>query len=537
MNFTTFLSTRDETVDAAADYQAHPDFRTITSFTLGWVFLLACRHVGHAPFTRTLGRASCIIFLPTQKRIQDVESTNKPLSLMHMDLADVTSTHSTRDGPAGQRILAFLLYWALVVSSMAQFLSLLVFGNGFRYESLCAATLGVGTASSVIARVLGILILSFELQRRFNATIYELTTVWFLLLSVLGVTGGNVFFSLGQVTVLPNIGDAAICVKQHFMPTSLTISLALIILELFTLARLLIGLSLPRDLLDIRVSRAVALLVFDLVVLVPDAVASNVLGDFIPFSVGAVALLAAFAPTPASTRDCEHVLLTASKASTTSPRSSVMVSSFFDPPQPMHMAQPPRTSPAMSERAMNELLMNGPSYGGPTPMRRLSDQERKKRESLAALPFAAKQLPKLPPASVAEQSDTEGPRSDVATVRSSMTRGVNSSEGAVLTTATRESMPPGLSIVTPVATPTSSVPLSGKILRPEQLAEYDRATSSDIRRASAEKQEAFASCELFAYRQFKHAGSSRTGVGGGAQSRPLYGVAPEHGHSSANWSP
>ncbi|KZV75163.1 hypothetical protein PENSPDRAFT_681353 [Peniophora sp. CONT] len=476
MNFTTFLSTRDETADAVAAYQAHSDFRTIASFTLGWVFLLACRHVIHAPFTHTLGRALCTVFRPAHQHLQDAESTNKPLSLMHMNLADVASSLSTRDGSPGQRFAAFLLFWALVVSSMTQFLSLVVFGNGLGYESLCAATLGLGAASSVAARVLGILILSLELQQRFHVTIYELATCWFLLISALGVTGGTIFFSLGQVTVLPNL-DAAICVKQHFMPTSLTVSLTLIVLELYTLTRLLIGISLPRGFLDVRVSRTVALLVFDLAVLVPDAVPSNVLGDFIPFSVGAVIVLAAFAPR-STVRDCEQILLASSKASSTSPRSSVMESSFFEPPQPIHMAQPPHVSPALSERAMNELLMNGPSYGGPTPMRRLSDQERRKRESLAALPFAAKQLPKLPPASLAGHTDTEGPRSDVATFRSSMSRGANSAEGAILTTATREPMPPGLAVAMPVTTPISSAPLSGKILQPEQLAAYDRATSS-----------------------------------------------------------
>lgn len=113
--------------------------RTIASFTLGWVFLLACRHVAHAPLTHTLGRALCLIFLPSHHRLEDVESTNKPLSLMHMNIADAASGHDTRDGSAGQRLLAFLLYWALVVSSMTQFLSLLVFGNGLEYQSLCGA--------------------------------------------------------------------------------------------------------------------------------------------------------------------------------------------------------------------------------------------------------------------------------------------------------------------------------------------------------------------------------------------------------------
>lgn len=80
---------------------------------------------------------------------------------------------------------------------------------------------------------------------------------------------------------------------DSFMPASLTVSLTLIVLESYTLARMLVGLSLPRGLLDIRVSRIVALLVFDLALVVPDAVESNVLGDFIPFSVGAVIVLGA----------------------------------------------------------------------------------------------------------------------------------------------------------------------------------------------------------------------------------------------------
>ena len=160
MTFTTFLTRRDETADAVTDFQAHPDLcvaiissvrrdpltlrprsRTIASFTLGWVFLLACRQLIHAPFTHTLGRALCTIFLPDHQRPADVESTLKPLSL-HANLgssAEVESGLEIAIGSSMQRFLTFLMYWALIVSSMAQFLSLLVFGNGLSYESLCGA--------------------------------------------------------------------------------------------------------------------------------------------------------------------------------------------------------------------------------------------------------------------------------------------------------------------------------------------------------------------------------------------------------------
>ena len=65
----------------------------------------------------------------------------------------------------------------------------------------------------------------------------------------------------------------------------------MIVLEVYVLARLLIGLPLPRGFLDFRISRILALHVLDLAVLVPDAIATNVLGDFLPFSVGAVIVL------------------------------------------------------------------------------------------------------------------------------------------------------------------------------------------------------------------------------------------------------
>lgn len=87
-----------------------------------------------------------------------------------------------------------------------------------------------------------------------------------------------------------------------FLLTSLLSSLIYLLLELYTIARL-ISFTAPPELqpryqlsrfTDVRIVRAGSLLLLELLTVVPDAIHINILGDFVPFSVGGVIVLGQF---------------------------------------------------------------------------------------------------------------------------------------------------------------------------------------------------------------------------------------------------
>ena len=87
--------------------------------------------------------------------------------------------------------------------------------------------------------------------------------------------------------------------RFSFLPVSLSLSLLFALLEAYCLGRF-INLLCPSflrmrhqldALRDARILRTLGLLVLDILTIVPDAVPTNVLGDYIPFSIGAVIVL------------------------------------------------------------------------------------------------------------------------------------------------------------------------------------------------------------------------------------------------------
>ncbi len=82
---------------------------------------------------------------------------------------------------------------------------------------------------------------------------------------------------------------------DRFLPTSLVGSILNIVLELYILIRILSLMKPPRlqcaTIRDTQVVQAGSLLLFDLLVIVPEAVLTGLIAEFIPFSIGALTVL------------------------------------------------------------------------------------------------------------------------------------------------------------------------------------------------------------------------------------------------------
>jgi hypothetical protein len=92
--------------------------------------------------------------------------------------------------------------------------------------------------------------------------------------------------------------DFNLLIGTSLLAISLVSSLIYIVLEGYTIFRLWF-LLFPRvvqlrTLTDFRLRRAIALLLFELLTIVPAAVETNIIGDFLPFSTGTLIVLCQF---------------------------------------------------------------------------------------------------------------------------------------------------------------------------------------------------------------------------------------------------
>jgi hypothetical protein len=107
--------------------------------------------------------------------------------------------------------------------------------------------------------------------------------------------------SSGAIKLVPQLG-VSLCYRRHFLPTSLVSSFIYFILELYIVIRLAlliapVFLQLKHRmgaLTDLRVVRGLSLMFMELLTIVPAATFTGIVGEFIPFSIGALAVLAAF---------------------------------------------------------------------------------------------------------------------------------------------------------------------------------------------------------------------------------------------------
>jgi hypothetical protein len=255
------------------EFLAHPDFRQIAAFFLGWVFISSLNHIISSVSVRR-GFWRCCSFI------------------FRSSYSDSISLSSGDETPT----LSLTLSLCLAFASAAYLASLLTFRPG----QGCSFSVAWGGVSAQCARLVGLIILILEL-RQLGLPRWESALFWTWLFI------GSVFvFLTNAVTIGVTRSvqqlNVSLCYKTHFFPASLVSSLIYLSMEVYIAARAMSLIAPPflkvqhrlGGFQDTRVLRAISLIVLELLILVSAPRAAGILNDFVPFSIGSVLVLVAF---------------------------------------------------------------------------------------------------------------------------------------------------------------------------------------------------------------------------------------------------
>ncbi|KAL0070731.1 hypothetical protein AAF712_001952 [Marasmius tenuissimus] len=254
----------------------HPDFNTISAFFLGCVFWVAFQSLIS---TELAGRfAQLVTRRRSLKSVPDVEAPAEQSGTKSVDTSERDPTLS---------ILLFALFLSFVLSSISDLVSLM---SG-KTEALCAFSVSWGKMASKFGRLLGLVVLLVMTHRLKALPRWEVMTVMFWLLAT---------FVLILVDGALNTGT----VEQRVLAASLISSLSYIFLELYFIARLATilfpRLSQEKNspimalLQDNRLQKVIALLLFELLTVVPLSVEVSTVGLFVPVALGTLVVMIAF---------------------------------------------------------------------------------------------------------------------------------------------------------------------------------------------------------------------------------------------------
>jgi len=275
------------------DFMNHPDFRLVASFSLGWVFLSSLHYIWTSAFVWEL----VWIFKVSCSRLRGKSEPVVPTDLQHEKPNRAHQPSAVRTADLYRRKqrdkLVLLLCMAFLLASMSSFLSLLDFdphGGG----AACAFVIALGAIASQAARVFGLLIFGLELRRQMSG-LWELWAFWLALTLATLLKGVTVGLGSGQLVTPLMLPKTSLCFRKRFLPTSLVGSILNIVLELYIIIRVLSLMKPPRlhcaTIQDTLLVQAGGLLLFDLLVFVPEAILTGLIAEFIPFSIGALTVL------------------------------------------------------------------------------------------------------------------------------------------------------------------------------------------------------------------------------------------------------
>jgi len=349
--------------ETPTNFSVHPDYRQVSSFALGWVFITSLSAIISSVLIQRLlnlirGRASA-----SSDPERDIVSEKQSLRSL-----DIENNLDLRHGYSNTALFALPL--CFLFASVAQFGSLLAFPlNG---DATCAFVVAWGGMAAQSGRLVGALIVIFEL-RKMGVARWEFWVAIAWLIIGIGFIFLNNAVSVGILTPFAPLG-VAYCDRKHFLPASLVSSILYFSLEVYAIARVMLllatGLKMRDVVQDIRVLRPVALLFLELLTLVPSAVFTNTVAEFVPFSIGAVAVLLAF-NSRAPPRDTSPRLSTLSYATYPSVRSMRQSTR-----RSFQSIQPPSSAPAVPTRghpfsasALNDRTLQSDDWNPPLTAR------------------------------------------------------------------------------------------------------------------------------------------------------------------------
>lgn len=363
--------------------------RVFAAFFLGWVFVFSSQHLfaqARIALSRRLDRA---------RQQSNVHNHDMPNPVLSEKLAgfDLASPQSVDCEHREHSHLTSALALSFAMAALTQAISLGYFDVSGG-SAACAFVVAWGSMSAQSAHVIGLLILSFDLAAH-DVKRWQLLVLW----TWLAVTIVLVFVSsatnIGTLVELRFAPDRAICFRKHFLPTTIPLSIANIVLSAACAVKFLLlaspdflrGAGRSKGLLDIHVLRALSLLLLDLLTVVPTATFVSISADFVPFSVGSVFVLAAFthvsprSPTLASVSP-EPLQQPSIHLNVPNRQSSLSFGSLVQPPvSRLHRSLPPiprhsghsdSLGPVLHIRDQNRTGSSGttsepPSAGGAVP--------------------------------------------------------------------------------------------------------------------------------------------------------------------------
>ncbi|KAJ7908321.1 hypothetical protein B0H13DRAFT_2017076 [Mycena leptocephala] len=273
--------------ETTTNFSVHPDYRQVSTFALGWVFItsLSCI-ISSVLIQRLFG------FIRSRASVSSDPEGSIVSEKLSIRSLDIENKLDHRHGYSNTALFALPL--CFLFASIAQFASLLAFP--LSGDATCAFVVAWGGMAAQSGRLVGALIVVFELRRLGIARWEFWAAIVWLVIGIAFIFLNNAV-SVGVLTPFAPLG-VAYCDRKHFLPASLVSSILYFSFEVYAVARMMLILSsdsqMRKVIRDNRVVRPFALIFLELLTLVPSAVFTNTVAEFVPFSVGAVAVLLAF---------------------------------------------------------------------------------------------------------------------------------------------------------------------------------------------------------------------------------------------------
>ncbi|TFK89827.1 hypothetical protein K466DRAFT_518265 [Polyporus arcularius HHB13444] len=331
----------------AEEFLAHPDFPVIAAFLLGWVFWSGISYAYRSRFLRLLGQICwTFIWRPRHAQVNPSDIEAQTSSDVEKTPQRQQSKRSAIHRVSNEAALTFTLNLCFAFAGFAEFCSLLAYDTAG--DTACAFTVAWGSMAAQVARLIGLVMLMLELHRRRVSSVefYALCAAMVIGLSfILAFTATNT----GGIVPVPLLG-VSVCDRMPYVPTALLSSSWFIVLELYMSGRFL-GWNahktslraLLSDSANVYVARACSLLLLDVLTMVPNAMDTTRLAQFIPSSLGALVVLGVYNHTPRDS-SAEPV----SKVPTPAPSARLAC-----PPSPFPAPLPIMQSPASAAVTRN----------------------------------------------------------------------------------------------------------------------------------------------------------------------------------------
>lgn len=273
--------------------------RVVAAFFLGWLFLFSCERLVQDPALAAF--LTRIFNVLSRRRIQLHD--DRPQSPIADEKSNATLTVSSSSDSRTHRHhskLSLSMIICFVMAALAQAISLGNF-NAANASAACGFLVAWGGMAAQSTRIIGVLRLSFDLVA-LGVKRWRLITLWSWLCAALVLMFVANAINIGTLVDLDFMPGTALCNRKHFLPTSITLSIINIMLEVFCFVEFFLlaapaflhGADRLRALSDIGVRRALSLLLLDVLTIAPSAEFISVTADFVPFCIGGIFVLMAF---------------------------------------------------------------------------------------------------------------------------------------------------------------------------------------------------------------------------------------------------